>query len=416
MGALSPAFRSLDLESFGLEWVPSPIAVAHPLDDGRVGILARSSATHEGVAAGADWARWKSLFDTWVRKADRLFPELLAPVHWPTHPFLLISFARYAVRSCQSLVSRFEGATTRALLAGNCAHSFLSLDAPGSAAIGIVLTVAGRVIDWSCARGGSQAITNAIAARARSHGCEIRTRTEVRSLHDLPPAKAVVLDVTPRQVLAIAGQALSPRCRRWLESHVYGLGAFKLDYVLSEPIPWRNPQCCDAAMVHVGGTYEEIARGEADVSQGNIPERPFVLVAQQSRFDRTRAPTGYQTGWAYCHVPPGSAEDMTGRIEKQIERFAPGFRDVVIARHVMNPAMLEHYNPNLVGGDICGGANTLSQRVLRTIGCGSPYTTSDPRLFMCSSSTPPGAGVHGMCGFWAARSVLRRLFPALDRH
>jgi phytoene dehydrogenase-like protein len=274
----------------------------------------------------------------------------------------------------------------------------------------LALAVAAHAVDWPCARGGSQRIVEALAARARSQGCVIQTDAPVRALADVPSARAVLFDVTPRQLVAIAGAAFSPSYQRQLERFRYGPGSFKVDYALNAPIPWRSRECADAATVHLGGTYEEIARSEAAVAANRLPEQPFVLIAQQSQFDDSCAPAGQRTGWAYCHVPNGSTVDMTERIEQQIERFAPGFRDTILARHALSPRALQSHNPNLVGGDIGGGANTLGQFLLRPVPRWNPYTTSDPKLFLCSSSTPPGGGVHGMCGYWAARTVLRKQF------
>jgi phytoene dehydrogenase-like protein len=265
-------------------------------------------------------------------------------------------------------------------------------------------------VDWPCAAGGSQQIVETLALLARQAGCTIHTSTPVRTLADIPPARATLLDVTPRQLLAIAGNRLSSRNRRQLQRFEYGPGVFKIDYALADRIPWTAAACGDAATVHAGGTAEEIARSEALVNAGVAPEMPFVLVAQQSHMDATRAPGGRHTGWAYCHVPHGSDVDMTDRIERQIERFAPGFREIIRARHVFTPRTLEAHNPNMIGGDIGGGANTLRQFLLRPTLRWNPYTTSDPMLYLCSSSTPPGGGVHGMCGYWAARTVLRRRF------
>jgi phytoene dehydrogenase-like protein len=314
------------------------------------------------------------------------------------------------LRSCEQLVRRFEDAPARALLAGNAAHSCLPLDAAGSASFGLALAIAGHALDWPCARGGSQQIVEALAARARQAGCVIDTGVDVRSLADIPPARAVLFDVTPRQLDTIAGGGLSAPYRRRLQAFRYGAGSFKIDYALSDPIPWRARECADAATVHIGGTYEEIARSEAAVASGRVSDAPFVLAAQQSRMDATRAPAGRHTGWVYCHVPNGSPVDMTERIERQIERFAPGFRDTILARHVMPPRAMEAHNPNLVGGDIGGGDNSLVQFLLRPFPRWNPYTTSNPKLFLCSSSTPPGGGVHGMCGYWSAATVLRRVF------
>jgi phytoene dehydrogenase-like protein len=319
-------------------------------------------------------------------------------------------FGLVGLRSVSSVARAFKGTAARALLAGNGAHSFLPLDAWGSASFGLILAIAAHAMDWPCAEGGSQQIVEALAARARAHGCRIETRSPVLSLRDLPPAKAVLFDVTPRQLEAIAGPSLSPAYRSRLQRFRYGPGAFKVDYALAGPIPWRSPECIKAATVHLGGTFEEIAASEADANAGRICEKPFVLVAQQSQFDPTRAPAGQQTGWAYCHVPHGSSVDMTDRIERQLERFAPGFRDLIRHRHVLPPAALEEHNPNLIGGDIGGGSNRLSQFLFRPVPRWNPYSTSDPRFYLCSSSTPPGGGVHGMCGYWAARTALARVF------
>jgi phytoene dehydrogenase-like protein len=411
MGVVSPAFRRLGLERYGLAWVAAPLPLAHPLPDGRAAVLARSLPdTVKNL--GSDGAAWARMVGPFVARHEEFFSEILRPMRVPRRPWLMARFGRLGLDSCVRVARRFAEVPARALLAGNAAHSFLPLEGAGSASFGLALAIAGHAVDWPCARGGSQAIADALAAAARDAGCEIRTDAPVRSLGDLPDSRAVVFDLTPRQVRAVAGEALSPAYRRQLERFRYGPAAFKIDYALSAPIPWLAPECATAATVHVGGTLEEIARSEADASGGRTSDAPFVLVAQQSSFDRSRAPEGRHTGWAYCHVPHGSTVDMTERIERQIERFAPGFRDTVLARHVTPPGALEARNPNLVGGDIGGGANTLGQVLMRPFPRWDPYATSNPRLFMCSSSTPPGGGVHGMCGYWAARSVLRRLFAA----
>jgi phytoene dehydrogenase-like protein len=409
MAAASPIFCRLGLTGHGLEWVSAPLPLAHPLEDGRAAVLSRSLA-ETCASLGNDGRPWARMLGPFVERHEDFFSGILRPVRVPRHPWLMARFGLLGLRSSDRVVRRFEGDAARALLAGNAAHSCLALDAPASAAIGLVLAVAGHAVGWPYARGGSQAIADALAARARSCGCEIQTDVHVRSLADVPEARAVLLDVTPRQLHAIAADVLPAPYRRHLQRFRYGPAAFKIDYALSGKIPWRSSPCADAATVHVGGRYDEIARSEADANAGRIPESPFVLVAQQSHFDGTRAPAGRHTGWAYCHVPHGSPVDMTDRIERQIERFAPGFRDTILARHVTPPAALEAHNPNLIGGDIGGGANTLRQVLLRPAPRWNPYTTPNPRLFLCSSSTPPGGGVHGMCGYWAARTVLRRVF------
>lgn len=408
-GVVSPIFQRLQLERFGLEWVEPPVPLAHPLDDGRVALLERSmDAT--AATLGPDGKTWRALVEPFVERHEAFFRNILKPVRIPNQPWLMARFGTIALRSATALAQRFSDAPARALFAGCAAHSFLSLDAPGSASFGLVLAVAGHAVDWPCARGGSQAIVEALAAHARANGCELRTDAPVRSLEDVPPSRVVLFDVTPRQLESVAGPHLAASYRERLRRYRYGPGAFKIDYALSGPIPWRSAACARAATVHLGGTLEEIAQSEADAASGRICDLPFVLVAQQSLFDPSRAPEGRHTGWAYCHVPHGSTVDMTERVERQIERFAPGFRDLVLARHVMPPAALEQHNPNLVGGDIGGGSNALDQFLLRPFARWDPYTTSNPRLYLCSSSTPPGGGVHGMCGYWAARSALRRTF------
>ena len=409
MGVVSQIFRALELQEHGLVWVPAALPLAHPLPNGRAAILSRTmQETVENL--GADGSTWQRLVQPFVARHAQFFSDILRPVRIPRDPLLMARFGVVGLDSCVRLARRFRGELARALLAGNAAHSFRPLESAGSAAFGVVLAVAGHALDWPCARGGSQAIADALASKALAAGCEIRTDVPVRSLADVPPARAVVFDVTPRQLLAIAGDELSASYRAKLERFRYGPAAFKIDYALASPIPWRAADCARAATVHVGGTLEEVARSEADACAGRIADAPFVLVAQQSSFDGRRAPSGQHTGWAYCHVPNGCDVDMTDRIERQIERFAPGFRDTILARHVMPPRALESHNPNLVGGDIGGGANTLRQVLARPFPRWNPYTTSNPRIFVCSSSTPPGGGVHGMCGYWAARSVLSRVF------
>jgi len=316
-------------------------------------------------------------------------------------------FARHAVRPAAGLArGLFEGDTARALLAGCAAHSLLPLENVASAAFGIVLALSAHAVGWPMARGGSQRLAEALAAHLRGLGGEIVTGRPVRSLEELPPARAVLLDVTPRQVLAIAGERLPSLYRRRLARFRYGAGVFKLDWALAAPIPWEAEGCRRAGTVHIGGTLEEIAAGERAVARGDHPERPFVLLVQQSQFDPTRAPEGKHTAWAYCHVPNGSRLDRTEAIERQVERFAPGFRDVVLARSTMDTAAVEAYDPNYVGGDINGGSPDLRQLFTRPVAARVPYAMPAKGLYICSSSTPPGGGVHGMCGYHAARAAL----------
>ena len=409
MGVVSPVFQRLRLTEHGVSWLSAKTPLAHPLDDGRVAILSRR-LDDMAETLDRDGERWVRLLRPFVERHREFFSDILRPVRLPRHPGLMARFGWFGLRSCEQLQQLFAGAPARALLAGCAAHSFLPLSAPGSASFGIVLAIAGHAVDWPCAEGGSQQIVEALASLVRAHGGAIHTSSPVRSLGELPRARAVLFDVTPRQLAAIAGDALSHSYRRALRRFVYGPGAFKIDYALAEPIPWKSAGCAAAAAVHLGGTAEEIALSEAAPAAGAFADAPFVLVAQQSHMDGSRAPRPRHTGWAYCHVPHGADVDMTSRIENQIERFAPGFRDVILARHVTTPHGLQAHNPNMIGGDIGGGANSLRQFLLRPTARWNPYTTPNPRLFLCSSSTPPGGGVHGMCGYWAARTVLRRVF------
>jgi phytoene dehydrogenase-like protein len=409
MGVVSPIFQRLRLTDHGVEWVSAPVALAHPLDDGRVAVLSRRmSDTMESL--GPDGQRWRRLVSPFVSRHDQFFADVLRPIRLPAHPLLMARFGALGLRSSRGVQRRFDDEPARALFAGGAAHSMLSLSAAGSASFGLVLAVAGHAMDWPCVRGGSEMIVTALTTLAHRTGCTTATQTPIRRLADLPPARAVLFDVTPRQLHDIADNALSPSYRRQLRRFRYGPGVFKIDYALAERIPWKRKACDEAATVHLGGTADEIAASEAAATSGQVADRPFVLVAQQSHFDSSRAPASRHTGWVYCHVPHGSDVDMTARIERQIERFAPGFRDIVLARHVTSPRALESHNPNMIGGDIGGGANTLRQFLLRPAPRWNPYSTSHPRLFVCSSSTPPGGGVHGMCGYWAARTVLRRVF------
>lgn len=408
MGVVSPLLRRLPLAQHGLEWVHATAPLAHPLDDGTAGVLFRSLDT-TSAGLGEDGRAWADLMQPFLEKPDEMFAEILRPVRVPRHPLRMARFGVVALRSCASLVnSRFRGPHARALFGGCAAHSFLSLDAAASASFGLVLALVGHATDWPCARGGSQLIIDSMASYLRSLGGVIQTGTPVRTMSDIPPSRAVLFDLAPPAVERIAGGALPPAFRRALLRFRRGPGVFKVDWALSGPIPWTAAACRQTATVHCGGTFEEIAQSESEVVNGRIPERPFVLVAQQSVFDPTRAPAGAHTGWAYCHVPNGSDVDVTDRIERQIERFAPGFRDLILARRTMTPAAVEAHNPNMLGGDIGGGANDLWQFVFRPTVRWNPYTTPNARLFLCSASTPPGGGVHGMCGEGAARAALRR--------
>jgi phytoene dehydrogenase-like protein len=406
LGVGSPFFRTLPLAVHGLAWVHPVVPLAHPLDDGSAAVLARSVAA-SGATLGSDAAAYHRLVAPLVRSWDSLAESILAPLHLPHHPLALAQFGVRALWPARLLAEQvFRGAHARALFAGLAAHSFLPLEAVPSAAFGLVLGVLGHAVGWPMPRGGAQQLTNALLAHLRSLGGTMVTGERVTSLDALPPSRVVLCDITPRQMLAIAGERLPPDYRRALERYRYGPGVFKLDLALDGPVPWRAAACADAGTVHVGGTLEEIAAAERAIWQGEHPQHPFVLVAQQSRCDPTRAPAGKETLWAYCHVPHGSTFDMTSRIEAQIERFAPGFQARIIGRSAMNTAALEQYNANYIGGDINGGVQDMGQLFTRPVVRRNPYTTPLPGLFLCSSATPPGGGVHGMCGFFAAQAAM----------
>lgn len=410
MALVSPFLKTLPLADHGLEWAFSPVAIAHPLDDGTAAAL-EESLDATSMALGIDDDAWRSLMAPFIRRSEALFDEILRPIRIvPRHPFLMARFGIYGLRSALSVAGRFRTDAARALFGGCAAHSFLPLDDAASASFGLALILAGHATGWPAARGGSIAIVRALAAHFKSLGGEITTGHRVRSMADVPSSRAVIFDVTPRQLAAIAGDALPSAYVSRLRRYRYGPGVFKIDWALAGAIPWKAEACRRAATVHVAGRLEEIADHERSVWNGGNLAKPFVLVAQQSLFDPTRAPAGKHTGWAYCHVPHGSAVDMTEAIERQIERFAPGFRDLILARHTMNTAQFEEHDANFVGGDIAGGANNVMQFLTRPFPARDPYATPNERIYMGSSSTPPGGGVHGMCGYWAARSALRRSF------
>jgi phytoene dehydrogenase-like protein len=409
LGVASPFLRSLPLEAHGVEWVEPPAALAHPFDDGAAALLERSQEA-AALSLEEDDARWRRLFAALVREADSLLEEILAPLHVPAHPVTLARFGLRAMLPATTVARRsLRSARARGVFAGLAAHSMLPLERPPSAAFALMLGLLGHAVGWPFPRGGSQAIADALASYLRSLGGEIETGRQVESLAELEGTRLTLLDLTPRGFLRLAGHRLPARYRTRLERYRYGPGVFKLDWALDEPIPWRAEECTRAATVHLGATLEEIAASEAAPGQGRISERPFVLLAQQSLFDSTRAPAGRHTAWAYCHVPNGSTADMTEPIEAQVERFAPGFRDRILARASRGPADLERENPNYVGGDINGGLADLRQLFTRPVARRTPYSTPLPGVFLCSASTPPGGGVHGMCGYHAARAALRSL-------
>jgi phytoene dehydrogenase-like protein len=403
----SPFLSALPLAEHGLELAHPAAPLAHPLDDGSAVMLERSvEETARGL--GPDEAAYRRLFGPLVRDARALFGDLLGPLRPPRHPLLLSRFGLSAVRSAAGLArARFEGERARALLAGCCAHSMLSLRAPVSAPFGLVLALTAHAVGWPVARGGSQHLADALAGHLRSLGGVVETSRRVESLDELPPdAGPLLLDVTPGQLLRLAGDRLPDGYRRRLRGYRYGPGVFKLDWALDGPIPWTAPEAARAGTVHLGGTLDEIVAGEDAAPRGEHAERPFVLLVQPTMFDPTRAPAGKHTAWAYCHVPNGSTRDMTEAIEAQVERFAPGFTGLIAARSAMDSAEVERRNPNYVGGDINGGAQDLRQLFTRPVARVIPYSTPLPGVFICSSSTPPGGGAHGMCGYWAARAAI----------
>ena len=411
MAAGSPFFSSLPLADYGLEWIHSPAPLVHPFDDGSAITLERDLTATES-ALGSDGPAWRALLQPFVSRWPALTDDILGPiVHLPRHPLLLAGFGLNAILSADTLARRrFRTKPARALFAGLAAHSFIALDQPLSASFGLVLAAAAHAVGWPIPRGGAQSLSNALAAHLTHLGGRITTSTPIRSLNDLPACDLTLCDISPRQLLTLAGpNRLTETYRRSLTAYKYGPAAFKVDYALSQPIPWNAPACLRAATVHLGGTLAEIAASESAMAAGRHAEKPFVLLSQPTLFDPTRAPAGKHIAWAYCHVPNGSTDTAAAlaRLESQIERFATGFRNSILARRVSSSATLEAMDANLIGGDISGGAYNLSQLLFRPTR--RQYRTSAPDIYLCSSSTPPGGGVHGMCGANAARLALRRL-------
>jgi phytoene dehydrogenase-like protein len=408
MAATSPFFRGLPLQRHGLEWIQPDAPLAHPLDDGSAVMLERSvDAT--AARLGADCDAYRGLLSPLVSRWDQLAAEVLRPIaHVPRHPLLLARFGLQAMRSARGLASSFHGEAARALVAGCAAHSFMPLEHPFTAAFALTFLITGNAVGWPLPRGGSRRIADALASYLRELGGTITTGRRVQQLSDVPTARAYVFDTTPWQLETIAADRLPARYRRALRRYRRGPGVFKVDYALDGPVPWRAADCLRAGTVHLGGTFDEISASEATVSRGRHPERPFVLIAQQSLFDPSRAPSGKHTLWAYCHVPNGSTVDMTEPIEAQLERFAPGFRERVLARSVMNTRDIEHRDANNAGGDISCGSHSGLQLFMRPTIAIDPYATPARDIYLCSSATPPGGGVHGMCGYNAARSAIAR--------
>ncbi|GAA4424941.1 NAD(P)/FAD-dependent oxidoreductase [Pontibacter saemangeumensis] len=410
LAAESPFFKTLPLTDHGLKYVLPPLSAAHPFDNGTAAVLDKSieaTARQLGTDAGA----YHRLMEPLVKDWPKLAPDLLAPLHIPGHPLAMARFGLHALPSAVTLANQlFSTTEARGLWAGMAAHAIQPLTNLTTSAIGLVLMAVGHVKGWPVPVGGSGRIAAALASYFLSLGGKIETNTYITHLSQLPSARAVLFDVTPRQLLQIAGHRFSSLYKWQLGRYRYGMGVFKIDWALAGPIPFTAPECRRAGTVHIGNTLEEITGNEHLTSEGKHPERPFVLLAQQSLFDSRRAPDGKHTAWAYCHVPNGSQVDRTAAIEKQVERFAPGFRDLILARHVMNTAQMEAYNPNYIGGDINGGIIDIGQLYTRPVLRFSPYRTSAKGIYICSSSTPPGGGVHGMCGYHAAQQALKDVF------
>jgi phytoene dehydrogenase-like protein len=407
LAVASPFLRSMPLERLGVEIIHPEVPLAQPLDGGRAAILHRS-VDDTAAALGPDARSYRRLMRPLVRDADRLVKELLGPLRFPHHPIALARFGLQGLLPATRLLNgRFDGEAAKALIGGAAAHAMLPLERSPTGAVGLLLTLLAHAVGWPVIGGGSQKLTDALVAYLRELGGEIRTGENVTSMARLAGARAVLFDTSPRQVVSIAGDELPRSYRKRLARYRHGPGVFKIDWALDGPVPWANAECGKAGTVHLGGTLEEMAVSERAPWEGKEPERPYVLVGQQSACDPSRAPEGKSTLWAYCHVPSDSTSDMTERIEAQIERFAPGFRDRILARHTFSPAEMETYNANYIGGDITGGVQDLRQTFTRPVARLNPYTTPNERIFICSASTPPGGGVHGMCGFHAAAAALR---------
>jgi phytoene dehydrogenase-like protein len=405
----SPFFANLPLHEHGLEFVHAPLPAAHPFDNGKAAILSRS-IQETAASLGIDGQAYFDLIEPLVKSWPKIVDDTLGPLGIPKHPLLLAQFGLKAMQPSSWIAKRFATEEAKGLWGGMTAHSIQPLTNYSSAAIGMVLSAVGHLYGWPIPKGGSQSIADALASYFISLGGKIETNFLVKSLDQLPSSDAVLFDVTPKQLLEIAGEKFSPLYKWQLERYRYGMGVFKIDWALDGAIPFTAAECNKAATVHLGNTFKEIADGEQLASSGGHPEKPFVLLAQQSLFDSSRAPEGKHTAWAYCHVPNGSTVDMTSAIENQVERFAPGFKDQILAKNTMNSSQIEAYNPNYIGGDINGGIIDIGQLFTRPALRVSPYRTSAKGIYICSSSTPPGGGVHGMCGYHAAKTALNDVF------
>lgn len=409
MAASSPFLKKLPLEAFGLKWIHPEYAAAHPLDHSDAAILS-PDLFETAFLLNEDENRYRSIVEPIVEQWEHLTRDFLGPLSIPRHPVAMASFGMKGLLPASLFQKTFKTEKAKALFAGMAAHSILPLNSPATSAISLVFYAAAHTGGWPLPEGGSQKIANAMGDYFKSLGGEIETGFRIRNLKQLPEAKAILFDLTPIQVVQIAGDRLPPSYRNKLEKFNYGSGVFKIDYILKEPVPWKDPNCTKAGTVHLGGTFEEIAESEQEISDRKHSDNPFVLVAQQSLFDNTRTPNNKHTLWAYCHVPNGSTRDMTKQIEDQIERFAPGFRDVIESKTTMNTADFENYNENYIGGDINGGRQDITQLFSRPVSLFNPYKIPAQGLYFCSSSTPPGGGVHGMCGYHAANAALKHEF------
>jgi phytoene dehydrogenase-like protein len=409
LAAGSPFFQSLPLEHHGLQYIYPAVAAAHPFDDGTAAIL-KNSLTETAALLGSDEHAYLKLIQPLVKSWPSIANDVLAPLHFPKHPIAMAKFGLNAIAPATYLAKRFKTEAAKGLFAGMAAHSIQPLSNLATSAIALVLMANGHLKGWPVPKGGSNQIAQALASYFISIGGKIETDRYISSLDQLPSAHAVLFDVTPKQLLTIAGHKFSSIYKWQLERYRYGMGVFKLDWALDDAIPFTADDARQAGTVHIGNTLQEIVQSEQRTAQGLHPEKPFVLLAQQSLFDDTRAPQGKHTAWAYCHVPNGSFKDMTENIERQVERFAPGFRERILARHSFNTAQLESYNSNYIGGDINGGIIDLAQLFTRPALRRSPYRTSAKGIYICSSSTPPGGGVHGMCGYHSAKQALKDVF------
>ena len=409
LGILSPFFKKLPLEDFGLAWAKPAASVAHPLDDEPAAMLYQS-LEKTGDNLETDGESWKNIFAPLLNKPEELFEDILGPLSIPDHPFLMARFGLPGLRPAVGFSkSKFSGRRARALFSGCAGHSILPLEKPLTTAVGLLFALSGHMEDWPVAVGGSSKIAEALGAYFEFLGGTIQCSAKISHVGELPDARVVLFDTDPLQMASIAESVLPSGYLKRVRNYRFGPGVFKLDWALDGPIPWKDPNCLEASTVHVGGTMEEVAASERDAWNGKHSENPFLILCQQSQFDLTRAPDGKHTGYAYCHVPAGSTQDMTESIERQVERFAPGFRDCILGRHTTSTSDLFSYNPNYVGGAIAGGVSDVTQIFTRPVARLNPYTTPNSRIFICSASSPPGGGVHGMCGYHAAVTALKRM-------